>query len=64
MPDWMNTPDLFLIGALSFIAALLAAMPLIDARHKKREGRPGARLSLYREAMIMLWAMAIVAVLG
>ena len=64
MPDWMNTPDMFLIGALGVIGLFLAATPILDARHKKREGQPGARLSLYREAMIMLWAMAIVAVLG
>ncbi len=64
MPDWMTGPDVFLIGALGFMTLVLAMGPILDRRHEKRKHRPGAKVAMYRESMVMLWAMAIVVTLG
>ncbi len=64
MPDWMTGPDILLIGALTFVALVIAAGPFLDARHEKRKHLPGAQIAMFRESMVMLWTMAIVCGLG
>lgn len=64
MMDALLSPDGFLIGALALIGGLLVSLPFLDARHERRKDRPGARTVMYRDTMILLWAMAILAWVG
>ncbi len=64
MPDWMTTPDAYLIIALAFVTLVLMTIPLLDRRHKRRKDQPGARNRMFRETMVMLWSMAGIAVMG
>jgi membrane protease YdiL (CAAX protease family) len=64
MTQLFSGPDIVLICALSFIALILLAIPILDHRNKKRKHQPGARTAMFRETMVLLWLMALVATLG
>lgn len=64
MMETLLSSDGFLIGALGLIGLMLLSLPVLDLRHERRKAEPGARLVMYRETMVFLWGMAILALAG
>jgi membrane protease YdiL (CAAX protease family) len=64
MTDLLFSPDGILILAVVLIALALAAIPALEQRHQRRGETPAARRAMYRDTMILLWGLAIIAVAG
>ena len=64
MVDTLLSRDGFLIVALALMGLILLSIPVLDARHEERKQDAGAKLSLYRDTMVLLWTMAIIALTG
>jgi len=64
MTDLLFSPDGALILALVLIGLALAAAPVMQGRHKGSGGARPARHALYRDSIILLWSLAIIALAG